>query len=538
VSEAERAASSKLRSFELAGAERRVLRALEDEPRERSRTRAALVVALAALMFAGAFALRLVIDDPDALVANFYAVPIALLAAEFGVRGGMAAAAVAFALVPAWGVINSIDINWLGYTSRAAVFVMVGGLVGIYAERVERDVVSRRRGLRELELRAEELGRSNAYLRQAVARLEAFAEIARSVGGETDLGRVLGLILDRARGVVGARALLICLREGDGLRVAATTGPGRDRSLAVDSGPIATALTGAGALRLAAPDGASLTLAPGLEARAAVLVPLDFRGERLGILAALDRLEDGPQFDPEDEELMTVLAASAATAVATAQSVAHDRLRHSIEAAEQARGRWARELHDETLQGLVGLRMLLSSARRSGSPEEMAAAIAEATDETKHEIRNLRALIAELRPAALDELGLGPAIETLAERSTAGSGMEVQTRLALGGDDGRLAPETESAVYRVVQEALTNVVKHAQACHVRVEVTRVNGSVDVLVEDDGRGFDPVSCGDGLGLVGMRERVELTGGRLEISSRPGGSTQVRAQLPAAPRATVG
>jgi signal transduction histidine kinase len=314
--------------------------------------------------------------------------------------------------------------------------------------------------------------------------------------------------------------------------VAATSGPGRDRRLALDSGPLAETLASGTVRRLAAPDGGSLALADGLEARAAVLVPLTFRGERLGVLAALDRIDDGPRFEADDEELISALAASAATAVATAQSVAHDRLRHSIEAAEQARGRWARELHDETLQGLVGLRMLLSSARRSGSPDAMAATIDEASAETKREIQNLRALIAELRPAALDELGLGPAIETLAERSAAGDGVEVSTRIALGPDGGRLAPETEGTVYRVVQEALTNVAKHAAASHVRVEVVRDNGAVDVLVEDDGRGFDPASCSDGLGLVGMRERVQLTGGRLEIRSRPGASTRVSARLPAA------
>jgi signal transduction histidine kinase len=531
VSGGQRAAST-LHRLELAGAERRVQYALEDEPGPRSRTRSVVVLVVAALLFGAAFAARLAIDDPGALIANFYAVPIALLAGEFGIRAGLAAAAFAFGLVVAWGLVQSIDVRPIGYLSRAAVFLMVAGLVGNYAERVEADLASRRRALRELGLRAEELERSNGHLRQAVVRLNAFAQIARAVGGETDLSRVLGLILDRARGVVDVRALLICLPDGDALRVAATSGPGRDRRLSLDSGPLAETLASGAVRRLAAPEGGSLELADGLDARAAVLVPLTFRGERLGVLAALDRLEDGPAFEADDEELISALAASAATAVATAQSVAQDRLRDSIEAAEQARGRWARELHDETLQGLVGLRMLLSSARRSGSAEAMAATIDEASDETKREIQNLRALIAELRPAALDELGLGPAIETLAERSAAGVGVQVSTRIALGTDGERLAPETEGAVYRVVQEALTNVSKHAGASHVRVEVVRDNGSVEVLVEDDGRGFDPAACSEGLGLVGMRERVQLTGGRLEIRSRPGASTCVSARLPVA------
>jgi signal transduction histidine kinase len=521
------AASAKLRRLELAGAERRVRSALEEPTEAVDPRRRAIVIAIAAALFAATFSARLLVDDPSALIANFYTVPIALLAAELGLRAGIAAAAIAFALVVAWGLLNGVHVGLLGYVSRLAVFLMVGVLVGRYAERVKRELALRRRSAAELELRARELESSNAQLTQAVVRLEAFAEIARSVGGETDLARVLSTILDRARGVVAVRALLICLRDGDDLVVAATTGPGAGRRIPLDRGPLADALAAGGARRLAAAPGEALELAPGLSAQAAVLVPLGFRGPRLGLLAALDREDDGPLFDREDEELISALAASAATAVATAQSVARDRLRDSITAAEEARGRWARELHDETLQGLVGLRMLLSSARRSHDPAAMEAVLAEAADETRREIVNLRSLIAELRPAALDELGLGPAIETLAERSAASAGVEVLTRVTLA--DERLAPEIEGAVYRVVQEALTNVAKHARASHVRVEVGRENGGVDVIVEDDGHGFDPAAATSGFGLVGMRERVELTGGQLEIHSRAG-ETRVCAHIP--------
>jgi signal transduction histidine kinase len=381
-------------------------------------------------------------------------------------------------------------------------------VVGWYSEALDRDLASRREGTRELELRAEELERSNSQLGQAVQRLEAFAEIARSVGGETDVQRVLELILEHGRGVVDARELAIRLRDSEGMQ----------------GSPLGEVLASGVPARLSAPAGQSLTLAAGLDAQAAVVVPLTFRGERLGVLVALDRVSGGPGFDAEDEELIAAVAVSAATALATAQSVAKERLRDSIEAAEQARGRWARELHDETLQGLVGLRMLLSSARRTGSSQELG----EAIDHTKREIQNLRGLIAELRPAALDELGLGPAIETLAERSGSAAGLEVSTRVSLG-ERARLAPETESTIYRLVQEALTNAAKHAGAERVRVEVARANGTVEVLVEDDGHGFDTASPTSGLGLVGMRERVELSGGRLEISSRPG--TRVSARLPA-------
>jgi signal transduction histidine kinase len=490
--------SDKLRHLQLEGAERRVRHSLErvEEP---PRPRRPAVLLVAALLFVAIFALRLVVSDPGALVANFYAIPIALVAAELGLRAGLAAAGVAVGFVFAWGTVKGVHVGVLGYVARAAVFFTVGGLVGRYSEAREEDLASRREANREFMLRAEELERSNEELYRAVRRLEAFAEIARSVGGETDVRRVLDLILDHGRGVVDARALAIYLPDSDEVR----------------GTRLGEALASGRTVRLAG------ELAPGLSAEAGVVVPLTFRGETLGVLVALDRTVDGPEFSAEDEELIAAVAASAATAIATAQSVAKERLRDSISAAEQARGRWARELHDETLQGLVGLRMLLSSARRSGSSAELSDAI----DHTKQEIVNLRALIAELRPAALDELGLGPAIETLASRSGSASGMAVTTRVSLGSD-GRLAPETESTVYRVVQEALTNVAKHA---NVRVEVARVNGTVEVLVEDDGHGFDPASVSDGLGLVGMRERVELTGGELSITSRPG--TRIAAKLPA-------
>jgi signal transduction histidine kinase len=494
--------SDKLRTLQIEGAERRVRHDLSAPPDDSGRRHPGVLV-VAALLFLAIFGLRLLINDPSALVANFYAVPIALVAAELGLRAGLAAATVAVGLVFAWGAVKGVHVGVLGYVARAAVFVMVGGLVGRYSEAREHDLASRREANRELELRAGELERSNEQLVQAVLRLEAFAEIARSVGGETDVQRVLGLILEHGRGVVDARELAIHLRDGEAMR---------DPRLA------SVAETGRAARFVAAP-GEGLWL----DSQAAVVVPLAFRGEPLGVLVALDRLSGGPEFDAEDEELIAAVAASAATAVATAQSVAKERLQNSIEAAEQARGRWARELHDETLQGLVGLRMLLTSARRSGSSEVLGDAI----DHTKREIQNLRALIAELRPAALDELGLGPAIETLAERSGAAAGLAVSTRVSLG-DRSRLAPETESTIYRVVQEALTNAAKHAGAERVSVEVARDNGNVEVVVEDDGHGFDPGAATSGLGLVGMRERVELTGGHLEIRSRPG--TRVSARLP--------
>lgn len=175
--------------------------------------------------------------------------------------------------------------------------------------------------------------------------------------------------------------------------------------------------------------------------------------------------------------------------------------------------------------------MRLASARRSSAPEDVDAAVSEALEQTRREIVNLRSLIAELRPAALDELGLGAAIETLSERSAAAAGLEVETCVGLrDGGALRLARETETTVYRLVQEALSNAAPHSGGSLVRVEVAEREELIDVAVADEGRGFDPAAATSGFGLRGMHERVHLAGGSMSIDSSERGSI-VRARLPA-------
>jgi signal transduction histidine kinase len=264
-------------------------------------------------------------------------------------------------------------------------------------------------------------------------------------------------------------------------------------------------------------------------AHTALLVPLEFRGRALGVLVAFDRIGAEMEFGAEQEKLLQSFAASAATAVATAQTVEHERLRESMASAEQERRRWARELHDETLQGLAGFQVLLSSALRRSDSASLEGAVRMAVEQIGTEIEKLRMLITELRPAALDELGLQPAIESLASRVAAVEGLEVETEVSLGAEDERLSPELETAVYRLVQEALTNVVKHAHASRVAIEIVAHDGHVDVGVRDDGNGFDPALPREGFGITGMRERVGLADGSLTITSSPGEGTLVTALL---------
>jgi len=341
-----------------------------------------------------------------------------------------------------------------------------------------------------------------------VRRLEATTAIARAIGGETDLDRVLELIVKRGRALVGARGMVILLAEEHGLVVAATAGE-------ISPGFRGTRLTAGDRDEVRAALGEH-----GLDAQ--VLVPLAFRGRSLGLLGAV-----GGDLADEDEQLLLAFAASAATAVATARSVEEQRLRESVAGAESERARWARELHDETLQGLGGLRMMVSAARRRDDAGAMRAALEDVVGTIDAEIEGLRSLIRELRPAALDELGPVPAIEELAARTSARHGLEVTTELDFAG---RRTSEVETALYRIIQEALTNAVKHAGASRVTVEARERDGALHLRVADDGRGFDPGTPAAGFGLAGMRERVLLLGGTLEVDSGPEG-TSIEAVLPA-------
>jgi signal transduction histidine kinase len=197
-----------------------------------------------------------------------------------------------------------------------------------------------------------------------------------------------------------------------------------------------------------------------------------------------------------------------------------------MQAAEEERKRWARELHDETLQGLGALRMGLSAAAREPDPERLRELVAGSLDQIAAEIQNLRAIITDLRPAALDQLGLRPALGSLIARVTSVEGLECEARLEL---PGALAPEVETTVYRLVQEALTNVARHARATRVTVDVVEEDGAVRIVVADDGRGFDPDAPAAGFGLRGMRERVQLAGGTLELATGEAG-TRLSAVVP--------
>jgi signal transduction histidine kinase len=353
---------------------------------------------------------------------------------------------------------------------------------------------------------------------------------------------VLELIVKRGRALVNARTVLIMLPEGADLVVVAsageTTQPRRAR-LPIAGSTSGEVLARRRVQRISDIQG-GLRVPPetfGVQAaHSALLVPLVYRGRSLGVLAAYDRRGESTSFSDEDEQLLRSFAASAATAVATAQSVLGDRVRHSLEAADAERRHWARELHDETLQGLAGLRVMLAGVLRHAASNETEASLTDAIGEVEREIDNLRAIITDLRPAALDELGLEPAVETLLARHRAIHGLEIDSDIKIVGTTtdgvgaGRLTPELETTIYRLIQESLTNVAKHADAERVEVVVRERGLRIEVHIRDDGRGFDAAARTTGYGLTGIRERVELAGGHLRIDSGPHG-TRVGATMPA-------
>jgi signal transduction histidine kinase len=377
-------------------------------------------------------------------------------------------------------------------------------------------------------------------MERAVHRLEATTEIARAVGGETDLDRILEIVVKRGRALVEARSLLILLATGDELVTVSIAGE-RKRGTARARIPIAGSIPGQ-VLEEGAPRRVH-NLHPSLMARpddrdagvTALLAPLLYRGRGLGVLVALDPLGRDAGFSDEDEGVMLSFAASAATAVATAQSVAEDRTRGTIAATERERGRWARELHDESLQSLAGLRVLLSAARRS-EPEELDDLLVQGIAQVDAAIAEMRRLIADLRPSTLDQLGLGAALETLGERTGSAGTIEVRIDLDLDFESGRsktrLRGDVEDTAYRLVQEALNNAIHHGEARRVVVDVREENGILRVRIEDDGRGFDPDAATEGFGLIGMRERAELAGGTMELHSSPNEGTTIVATIPTA------
>ena len=260
-------------------------------------------------------------------------------------------------------------------------------------------------------------------------------------------------------------------------------------------------------------------------------------GRNIGLIQLSDRYEG--EFTPDDEAILVQLAQMASVAIENAWlyeqvKTAHEHLqtlsRQLLEVQEAERRHLARELHDEVGQALTGLRLILKPTGELPTLEvntrlERARAIV-------HELlERIRGLSFDLRPAALDSLGLLPALVALFERYTEQTGVRVDFKHE--GLEQRFPPQVETTAYRIVQEALTNVARHAGGSDVTVRVWATPDLLSLQIEDSGRGFDPevaVATPQSSGLAGMQERVTLLDGLLTIESSPGAGTQLLAELP--------
>lgn len=236
--------------------------------------------------------------------------------------------------------------------------------------------------------------------------------------------------------------------------------------------------------------------------------------------------------DPELDRLTRTFNGMLDT-LATYQQRLRDIAARALNAEEEERKRIARELHDETAQVLAALLIRLRLARGISDPEARDTMFEEMRREIDAALEGIRRFARGLRPPALDELGLVAALESYARGLQDSVGLAV--RIDADALDGLLTPQAELALYRIVQESLSNVIRHAGATEARVRLIHRDGTVTAIIEDDGRGFpveEALEGGNdgGLGLFGMQERAAYVGGRVEIRSRIGAGTRVKAEIP--------
>jgi PAS domain S-box-containing protein len=270
-------------------------------------------------------------------------------------------------------------------------------------------------------------------------------------------------------------------------------------------------------------------------------LPLLVRGRLIGVLEAY-----GPEalMERQYEETLISLANQGASALENARLYAElaerenrlqDLIRKLITAQEEERRKVSYEVHDGLAQTAAGAHQLLQAFARQHPPdsEKGRKDLARAVQLVQQTVGEARYVIADLRPTALDDFGLAAAVRLQVEKISS-EGSQVDYEEALGND--RLPPEVETALFRVAQEALTNVHKHAPSARVKITLRRLNDAVRLQVRDWGPGFNPEKITDGggpgerLGLSSMRERVALLGGHLEVHSRPGEGTEVVAEIP--------
>jgi signal transduction histidine kinase len=367
-------------------------------------------------------------------------------------------------------------------------------------------------------------------------QLESLNEIGNALVSQLELAPLLDLIASKVRELVSARVVAIALPAGAELRIESVAGDDVDDlrgfhfpRAASKAGRVLDARYSERVDSMLEDPEVDHETARALRATTGLFVPLLARDEAIGVIIVHDKLAPDPRFSDADLRLTEQFGARAAIAVDLSHRVARDSLRRVVAGQELERQRLARELHDQTGQALTSILLGLKAVEDARTDAETEAAAEQLRELVVATLQDVRRLAVELRPKALDDFGLVAALERLANTFSESTGIAVDLEANLG--DERLPGEVETTLYRLVQEALTNVVKHARASHVSVVLVRREGKVTALVEDDGGGFDPGAAGeDGLGLLGIRERAALVDGRLTVESSSGSGTTVAVEVP--------
>jgi signal transduction histidine kinase len=393
------------------------------------------------------------------------------------------------------------------------------------------------------------------------ARLSAEARVALTrVAGvvlrEQDLMAAMNLLAAEAASLLGVRIVSIgVLDEFAGVvRYDVTAGPGAPD---FDASPVDLSDSLAGSVMLAGVaihvDGrdpsslAGFGTARRFVGHDVIAQPVVVSEEPAAVIVAVDR-EDGELFSPDDQELLEALSHLAAIAVRTSRALGRERARAEalarlrqtqtdaearretltrvVETQERERRRLAQDLHDRTAGGLTSVLFALRRLERSVSDDEQRATLAEAREGVAAAIEDVRDLISDLRPKVLDDFGLGAALERLCATIARRSGLTITPELADGLD--RLSPDVATAAYRITQEALGNVVRHAAATSAGVSAAIMGDTLVLTIDDDGKGFGPGTLG--YGVEGMIERARMVGGRVDLERPAGGGARVRFETP--------
>lgn len=274
-----------------------------------------------------------------------------------------------------------------------------------------------------------------------------------------------------------------------------------------------------------------------------VTIPIEAHDQKFGVMNLL--CESEQVLSDEDKELLAAIGVQVSEIVANAwlrlklaeKEAARQALLESlVEAQEEERSRLARELHDGAGQMLTSLLVRIKMMEKKASIPEIQGGLDDMLDVVSGTIEQIRELSYRLRPAALEEFGLAVALETLATDMAHEAGLTICCECQING--AKLPPGIEVILYRIAQEALTNVLRHAHATTVSVKLTRIADKVCMSINDDGRGFaphaTPTDSDRHLGLISMQERAAIAGGKLEIDSTPGQGTTINVYIPVVTR----